>query len=202
VPHLGAVDLRRLTPAMVRSWRQGLLDAGVGQGTVSKAYRLLLAVLHTAADDEVIRRNPCRIRGAAVDRTPERPVLTLDEVLRIADAIEDRFRALVLLAAFGSLRWGELMGLRRSELDLDGGVIKVVRSVAEVGSKQVVKVPKSAAGTRDVVLPRAVLPELRRHLALYASQVSTDACSWARRVRRRTGRRSTRSGRERSTGPG
>lgn len=167
-PQLGAVDLRGLTPAMVRSWRQGLIDAGVGQSTVSKAYRLLRAVLNTATDDELIRRNPCRIPGASVDRTPERPVLSLDQVLDIADAIEDRYRALVLLAAFGSLRWGELMGLRRSDLDLDAGLVKVVRSVAEVGSRQVIKSPKTAAGTREVALPSAVLPELRRHVATYA----------------------------------
>src|SRR4051794_40151092 len=47
--------------AFVRSWRQGLLDTGVGQSTVSKAYRLLRAVLNTAADGEVISRNPRRI---------------------------------------------------------------------------------------------------------------------------------------------
>jgi integrase len=113
----------------------GLIDAGVGESTVSKAYRLLRAVLNTATDDELIRRNPCRIPGASVDRTPERPVLSLDQVLDIADAIDDRYRALVLLAGFGSLRWRELMGLRRSDLDLDAGVVRVVRSVAEVGSR-------------------------------------------------------------------
>ena len=36
----------------------------------------------------------------------------------LADAIEPRYRVLVLLAVFASLRWGELMGLRKTDLDL------------------------------------------------------------------------------------
>jgi hypothetical protein len=40
----------------VRSWQQALLDAGLDRVTVAKAYRLLKAVMSTAADDELIRR--------------------------------------------------------------------------------------------------------------------------------------------------
>lgn len=64
-PKLGAVDLVDLTPARIRTWRKGLLDNGVGPVTVAKCYRLLRSVLSTAVeDDELIRRNPCRIKGA------------------------------------------------------------------------------------------------------------------------------------------
>ena len=81
---------------------------------------------------------------------PERPVLTLHESLALADAIDPRYRALVLLAVFGSLRWGELMGLTRLDLDLVGATVHVRRSVAEVASKLVIKEPKSQAGVRSV----------------------------------------------------
>jgi hypothetical protein len=47
-PNLGPKGIRKITPADVRSWRQGLLDAGVGPSTVSQAYRLLRAILNTA----------------------------------------------------------------------------------------------------------------------------------------------------------
>jgi hypothetical protein len=50
-------DLRSdLAPQHVRSWQQALLDAGLDRVTVAKAYRLLKAVMSTAADDELIRR--------------------------------------------------------------------------------------------------------------------------------------------------
>jgi integrase len=173
VPRLGRHDLRSITPGVVRAWRQGLLDGGVGPTTVAKAYRLLRAVLSTAVDDELIQRNPCRIKGASVERTPERPVLTLHESLALADAIDPRYRALVLLAVFGSLRWGELMGLTRVDLDLVGATVHVRRSVAEVASKLVIKEPKSQAGVRSVALPQWLIPELLTHLEEYAEPGST-----------------------------
>lgn len=95
--------LREVTEAAVRRWRKDLLDAGVGQSSVAKAYRLLRAILNTAVDDELIRRNPCRIKGAGNDGSPERPVLDVAEVLAAARAVPDRYRALVLLATFTSL---------------------------------------------------------------------------------------------------
>lgn len=168
VPVLGGRDIRRLTPPMVRSWRQGLIDGGVGASTVAKAYRFLRAVLNTAFDDEVIRRNPCRIKGAAVEKPEERPVLTLAEVQLLAAAIDPRYRAFVLLAVFGSLRWGELMGLRRSDFDLVAGHVRIERAVSEIDARQVIKKPKTAAGVRTVALPRWLMQKLRRHFDIYA----------------------------------
>jgi integrase len=82
------------------------LEVGTSQSSVAKSYRLLKAILNTAVEDGIIRRNPCRIRGAALDKSPERSVLTLRQVMALADAIDPRYRALILLAVFGSLRWG------------------------------------------------------------------------------------------------
>jgi hypothetical protein len=76
--------------------------------TVAKAYRLLKAILNTAVDDGLIRRNPCRIKGAGQEKSAERPVLTVPQVYALAGATDERYRVLVLLAAFTSLRWGEL----------------------------------------------------------------------------------------------
>jgi integrase len=107
-PVLGSVDLVDVTPARVRSWRAGLLEAGTGPPTVVGAYRLLRAAMTTAVDDELVRRNPCRIPGAGQDDSPERPIATVDDVFAIADAVLQRYKALILLAAFGGLRWGEV----------------------------------------------------------------------------------------------
>jgi integrase len=100
---------------------------------MAKAYSLLRAVCATAVDDELLSRNPCRIRGAGFERTPERPVLSMPEAFRLADEIAPRYRLLVLLAVFGSLRWGELVGLSRADLDLMTMTLRVRRSVAEIG---------------------------------------------------------------------
>lgn len=167
-PYLGSVQLRHLAPEMVRGWRQDRLDDGVGVSTVTKAYALLRAVCMTAVDDELLTRNPCRIRGAGVERTPERPILRVDEVMRLADEITPRYRLLVLLAVFGSLRWGELLGLTRADLDLDEVAVDVRRSIAEVDGRLVVKAPKTVAGLRHVALPGFMREEVAYHLEHYA----------------------------------
>jgi integrase len=167
-PGLGAKGIRKITPADVRSWRQGLLDAGVGPSTVSKAYRLLRAIFNTAFDDELIHRNPCRIKGAGVEHPAERPVLTLEQVMVVADAIDPRYRLLVLLAVFASLRWGELIGLRKTDFDLVDGLVRIERSIVLIGAEQVVKRPKTAAGVRTVAFPRWLLALVEAHFRDYS----------------------------------
>jgi integrase len=158
-----------VTEARIRRWRKQLLDAGVGSVTVAKAYRLLKAILNTAVDDGLIRRNPCRIKGAGQEKSPERPVLTLRQVFDLADTIDPRYRALILLAVFCSPRWGELAALRRGHIDSSAGVLRVEASVAElIDGSLVTGPPKSAAGRRLVSIPAAILPDVTTHLDRYS----------------------------------
>ncbi len=52
-------------------------------------------MLTTAADGGVIRRNPCRIKGAGTEASPERQMLTVRQVFDLSEVIEPRYRALV-----------------------------------------------------------------------------------------------------------
>ncbi|MFI7300786.1 tyrosine-type recombinase/integrase [Streptomyces sp. NPDC050121] len=168
-PAFGAVSVAEISPPLVRRWRADKLAAGTGATTVAKAYALLRAILGTAVADLMIKRNPCTIKGASTVHTPERPTATVQEVYDLADAIQPRYRALVLMAGFLGLRWGELIGLHRRDIDLDNGAVRVRRAVAELGNGQrQIKAPKSAAGKRTVSIPAAVLPDIRNHLKVYA----------------------------------
>lgn len=162
-PTLGKLELSAVTPGRVRAWRSSLLAGGVGQVTVAKTYRLLRAVMNTAVDDELIRRNPCRIKGAGREVTAERSVVSVEQVYRVAAAIERRWRALVLLAAFGGLRWGELAGLRRGRLDLKAGTVQVDVAVVEVRGRLAEGPPKWDS-RRTVTLPAPIVDELRSHV--------------------------------------
>ncbi|MFF4821803.1 tyrosine-type recombinase/integrase [Streptomyces sp. NPDC001312] len=168
-PTFGSVNVAEISPPFVRRWRADKLTAGTGPTTVAKAYALLRAILATAVSDQVIRRNPCQIKGASTVHTPERPTATVQEVYDLADAVQPRYRALVLMAGFLGLRWGELVGLHRRDLDLDYGAVRVRRAVAELDNGQrEIKAPKSAAGKRTVSIPAAIVPDIRDHLARYA----------------------------------
>ena len=116
----------------MRRWYKLMLNAGVGTPTVAKAYVLLKAIFATAVDHGLIRRNPCRVKGGGSQQSPERPVPTIRQIDDLAEAVGARYRALVLLAAFCSLRWGELAALRRADIDLRAHTVKVERTLHQL----------------------------------------------------------------------
>ncbi|MEO3937541.1 tyrosine-type recombinase/integrase [Dermatophilaceae bacterium Soc4.6] len=163
-PYLGAVPLGVMSTEKVRAWRSELLRTGRSEGVVAKSYRLLRAAMNTAVDDGRIGRNPCRLKGADAAHSAERPVASVAQVFALADAIGPQYRAFVLTAALTSLRWGELIALRRMDLDLVTGVAYVHRSLIETGGRLAVGPPKNNS-VRTVTLPRVLVDELSLHLA-------------------------------------
>ncbi len=162
------VPVDEVTPAAVRSWHA---KAGLTTGptAVAQSYRLLRAILNVAVADEVISSNPCRLRGAGTPKAsrPSR-ALTATEAMLLADQLEkdrrtERYRALVLVLAFGGLRFGEATALRRSDV-LPGGRLRIERSVRRVEGRWVVGEPKTDAGHRTVTLPAGIAAVLEDHL--------------------------------------
>jgi integrase len=167
-PTFGDHAVADLTPPRVRAWRKERLDSGVGPVTVAKAYRLLRSITGTAVEDGLMRQSPCRIRGGGLEDSPERPIASIAELYAVAHEIQPRYRALVLLAMFGSLRWGELMALRREHIDLVGITVRVEAAVVETGRGLELGPPKTAAGRRTVAIPEAIVPDLQWHLQRFA----------------------------------
>ncbi len=162
-PGFGTIS--NITEGDVRRWRANLLDQGVSPVTAAKAYRLLKAIMATAAEDGLIRRNPCRAKGAGTEQSPERPLLTIAQVYALADACGARYRAMILLACFGGLRWGELAALRRRDVDTATSTVRITRQLTEArGQSPFFAPPKTAAGKRQVILPGTGMAEIQHHL--------------------------------------
>ena len=156
----------QIKPQTIRTWRKALLDGGTPEPQAVKSYCLLRAILNTAMkEDEIIRANPCRIKGYDTYHTPERPMGSVEQVSRLAALMPDRYVALILVAAFSGLRWGELVALRRGDVDLDAGAVRVPRKLALLRTGLEFGPPKSEAGTRKVALPSTALKALRAHMA-------------------------------------
>ena len=169
LPALGDVELAQLSSARVRTWHAGMLKGNrPGKTTVAKCYRLLRTIMATALEDGLIGRNPCVLKNAGVERPPERPIATVEEVFALASAIEPRYRVLVLTATFTGLRLGELRALKRRQLDLLHGTVRVVEQLQELANGTlVIGPPKSDAGNRVVAIPPALMPELEAHLDVW-----------------------------------
>lgn len=165
LPALGDTLLPDLTPAMVREWHAKLKSI-TGPTQRAHAYGLLRTILNTAVSDEVIASNPCRIRGAGnAKRARQIRAATLPELEAIVTALPERYRLMVLLAAWCALRFGELAELRRDDIDLRNGVVHVRRGVVRTADGLMVKGPKSEAGKRDVAIPPHLMPLIKAHLA-------------------------------------
>ncbi len=173
-PAFGQTRLNQINKDRVRRWHNKLAAAQPDQA--AKAYRLLRAILMTAADDDLIAENPCRIKGAGQENAAERPMLDTETVLALADAIEPRLRAMVLIAGFRTMRTGELLGLQRRDIDPLHATIRVDRQTQEVtGGRIVLENTKSEAGKRTLTLPPFISEALDEHLGLY---VGPGAESW------------------------
>ncbi|MGY1499646.1 tyrosine-type recombinase/integrase [Streptomyces sp. QTS52] len=172
LPAFGGKNLDEIAPSSVRTWRAERLKA-TGATTVAKSYRLLKAILQTAVDDDLLASNPCRIKGAGKEEADERPTATIEQVFDLADAMGPRWRLMVLLGAFASLRPEELAELRRHSVDIDECSLRVTQASPELtNGRRVTGDPKTRAGKRTVYLPDFMLPELRRHLQWFAEKES------------------------------
>lgn len=163
-PHLGDLPVPRITKADVRNWHNNLLR-GVKDRPKAKAYAVLRTIMNAAVDEELIDTSPVSIRGAGVARRKHgiEPA-SLEELAVIVEAMPERFRLMVLLATWCALRYGELAELRRKDVDLAHGVIKVRRAVSFVPGATIVGPPKTEAGIRDVAVPPHLHDALRHHL--------------------------------------
>lgn len=171
LPTFEDLDLDEITAPRVRTWRTERLSSTGAATTVAKSYRLLKAIMETAVDDELIRRNPCRIKGAGKESSAERQIATVAQVDALANALGPRWRLMVFLGAYGPMRPEEQAELRRRDVDLDQMAIRVRMAAPELTTGR--RAPgdtKSEAGKRVVVLPTFLRTDLRRHLDWYAEK--------------------------------
>ena len=165
-PTFERVALTDITTASIRRWHAAI--AKDQPTTAAKAYRLLRAVLMTAAADGLILTNPCLVKGAGQERAPERQVPSLETVEAIALGVGKRYQALVYTAALAGLRAGELSGLERRHIDLVHRTITVEQQAQViVGKGRVIGPPKSQAGRRTVAIPTELANILDHHMAEY-----------------------------------
>ena len=173
LPELGSHSLATLSPSTVRAWHAQLAHAH--PSTAAKAYRLLSTMMKTAVTDGVIAVSPCRVVGAGTEHAAERPVASLDDVRRLWDAMPPRLRIVVSLATWCQLRRGEILGLRRCDVDVANGQLHIEQSRTFLrDGSSVIKGPKTRAGRRVIAVPSGLLDELEGHLESYVGPAPDD----------------------------
>ncbi len=170
VPALGTVALADITPALARQWYSALV-AKHSPSVAAKAYTRLRQILTAAVNDDLIGKNPCRIQRGGAEHHPEQRFATMAELAALAQAMPDRYRAMVLVAGLCGLRLGELSALRWEDVDFAAATITVRRKRLRLASGEVIEDdPKSRAGRRTVALPAVLVSELERHRIAYGAR--------------------------------
>jgi integrase len=164
-PTFGAKPVRDITMQSVDRWYAKTL---ADQPTMrAHTYSLLRTILETARTrDRLIDTNPAMIRGAGTARRKIKPrPATVEQIATITSEMPAGYEAMVLLASWCAMRYGELVELRRCDVDLKEGVVRIRRAAVRVGGKWQEGDPKTEAGSRDVAIPPHLLPAIKQHLA-------------------------------------
>jgi integrase len=161
-PAFGHRELAKVTPLHVRSWYADI--AAKTPGSARSAYRLLKAIFNTAILDDLIVKNPCRVKGGGTDRVIERRIPNINQVAALTHSMPEQYRAAETLAAWGTLRRGEVLGLNREDIDLRAGTVRVERSLHEFYDGRLLLGPTKNGDPRKVYMPSSVMPVLEDHL--------------------------------------
>ena len=164
-PHVGHTSIGAMTPEFWKRWHVKVRTANPKSLQPGKAYKLAHTILNSAVADRRLAINPCVVKGAAVEKSPERPVATIQQVEALAANIEPQYAALVLLGAYTSLRFGEAAGLRRRNIDPLHSAVSVEDQAIELANGSTIfGPPKTDAGIRTVRIPEEVWPAIEAHL--------------------------------------
>lgn len=158
IPVLGELAITAVTPAVVRTWANGL---GGKLKSRRNVFGLLSGVLATAVP-EYLPANPCKGIRLREDPTPdERHLLTSEELAVILEEIPEHYRPLVATLAGTGMRWGEVAALTVGDADLraDPPYLRVSKAVKHRSTQRDAPgTPKTKRSNRRVILPAQLPP--------------------------------------------
>src|SRR5213079_1153760 len=127
-------------------------DDTIAPGTVRNVYAVLRTACAKGVRLGMLAASPAAQIDLPRQRREEMLFLTADEVRAVAEKIDVHYRVLVYLAAYTGLRAGELLALRRQDLDLLRGVLHVRRALKDVNGRLEFGEVKTEGSRRTITL--------------------------------------------------
>lgn len=160
----GSRPLAKIRRGEVQEWVKNLSTTH-SPATVRECYRILASYFREAVDERLIGETPCyRITLPRKVRT-ERKFLNPEQIDALIEAAPQKHRALVLTAVFTGMRWSELAGLKRANLDMLRRQLTVSGVIErDGGSYRYVEETKTAASRRTITFAPTLALALASHL--------------------------------------
>jgi len=156
-----------MQPSQIQAWVK-TMSATLQPSTVGTVHGVVSGILRAAVRDRRIVGNPCEGTKLPKAHRVQVAPLAMSEVVALTDAMPDRYKALVSLAAGTGMRQGECLGLTvdrvdflRRELRVDRQLVSPQKGFPTFGP------PKTAASVRTIPLPQIVVASLAAHLQRY-----------------------------------
>jgi integrase len=149
------LPINEIKPSDVKRWLYSINDVG----NKSKRHYLgvLSGIFQEALFDEVIEKNPCKIIKLPKYDTPKINPFTSDEVSLIMSSCEENnFKYYVAIAFYTGMRSGEIIGLKKSDIDFKNKLIYVQRSRNYYGETT----PKTKYSIREIPILDLLMPYL------------------------------------------
>ncbi len=179
VPTVGHLTLDRLRPSDVEALIVAKRAAGLSGSTVRTIYTVLRGALDIAVRDGLVRRNvAAAVKRPAVERK-DAAYLPAEPAQRLVEALRgDRHEALFRLLLATGLRRGEALALHWSDVDLDGGALRVRWTLSRTSRGLKLGEPKAEKSRRTVPLPRSAVETLRAHRKRQAAEQLAAGTAW------------------------
>jgi integrase len=170
VPHIGSLPIQKLRPVHLVELYAKLLRAGGHEGrplaaaSVSYVHRVLHRMLGHAAIWGLLTTNAASVVDPPSAPEKEITILTEEQIGATLRHLEGRtLRPIVSFLLGTGARRGEALALRWKDVDLDGSVVRIERSVEQTKAGLRIKAPKTKHGRRNVTISQWLVGELRTH---------------------------------------
>jgi integrase len=168
VPTFGERRIASIRPSEIQGWATGLVTRdGYAVSTAATTVQTVKAIFHAAVRDRLIAASPCD--GVTLPRAAAKRVtpLALETVRALIAAMDDRFKALIVVGAGTGLRPGELFGLQVDDVNFLRRSLTVSRQLQEVPGGVIAVPPKTFSSTRTIPISAVILEALAEHIRTY-----------------------------------
>lgn len=185
LPVFGRRRLADISAADLVRFMHSLDEKKMHHNTKAYVWRVLKNIISRAYEWKYVQNNPAsEVKGPAhsIVRQSKRGVAwSAEEVelfLRALAKEELKWQALAMLALFGGLRRGEILGLEWRHVDFDTRTVVVIQTVVRSGSSIEVKTPKTKSSIRKISMPESAMYVLREYKKEWTREKLQNLTVW------------------------